>query len=462
MYCNRRSGIVFGGLLLLILSALSSVSFAATHYVRAGADGDGTGQDWDNAYPSIPSSLVRGDTYYIAAGSYGSGTFKDNVSGSSVITLLHPTAASHGTDTGWNASYAGQAIWTSLTVSKGFYTFDGAVGGGPGSWGTGFGFAVQMPASGGQASAVSFGSGVSNVTFRHMDFKGRGRLYTGGDTDLFYVVNPYTNITISYSYLHDTDRTMILTWPAGGSGFTLEYSYLARNGVAEHREAWSAGTDSNVTVRYNLMEDIMGTGYIAIVNGNGSATNWNIYGNVFYWTGKYTDGIINTGVLVNRYDGGGCAPPAICVAAVNWHVYNNVIANIGGGSFTSGFDIEGNPTNYVVENNIWYNNHTSGSSGAGDASTADYNWFFGNTTNDLSGAHDVVGSGNPFVNWQGSDWRLNAHIPGLALAAPYNVDALGAVRGVDGIWDRGAYEYDAAGTTSPKPLPPSNLTGIVQ
>ncbi len=243
-----------------------------------------------------------------------------------MITLLHPTASSHGTDTGWNAAYAGEAIWTDIELSASDYTIDGVTGGGPGSWNSGFGFAVQMPASGGQAHAVGVTStNVSNITLRHMDIQGRGRSYSGGDTDLIYMLNSYNNFYIGYSYLHDTDRTMMLTWPSAGTGMTVEYSYFARNGVAEHREAWSLSSDSNVIIRYSLFEDIFGTGVLAAVNNAGTAANWQIYGNVMYWTGNYTDGIINTGVIVIAHSN---CPTAQCVNTSGWVIYNNVIAGL--------------------------------------------------------------------------------------------------------------------------------------
>jgi hypothetical protein len=455
---------ILQSVLLLSLATLKPSAFAATHYVRTGANGSGSGADWTNAYPNVPSSLVRGDTYYVAAGSYGNLTLKD--SGTNMITILHPTASSHGTDTGWNAAYAGEAIWTGIEINASDYTIDGVTGGGPGSWSNGFGFAVYMPASGGQAHAIGVTTAnVSNITIRHMDIKGRGRSYTGGDTDLIYMLSSYNNFNIGYSYLHDTDRTMMLTWPSAGTGMTIEYSYLARNGVAEHREAWSLSSDSNVIVRYNLFEDIFGTGVLAAVNNAGTAANWQVYGNAMYWTGNYTDGIINTGVIVIAH--GNC-PTSQCVVTSNWLIYNNIITGLVAGSFISGFDFESVSGPVVCQNNIWYNNNASsgpGPSGCGDATTADYNWFYKNTpTNNTRGSHDMVGTSNPFVGGSSGsfpfgNWEPAIQIAGLSLPAPYNVDALGA--GPDGgIWNRGAYQ--GSNSTSAGPAAPQGLTATVQ
>lgn len=47
---------------------------------------------------------------------------------------------------------------------------------------------------------------------------------------------------------------------------------------------------------------------------------------------------------------------------------------------------------------------------------------------------------------------------GIALPAPYNVDPNGNLRGTDGHWDRGAYQFIGSGV----PIPPTNLTVVVK
>lgn len=449
---------------LLITFAFSGVSFATSRYVRAGATGTGTGSDWANAYSKLPSTLARGDVYYVGVGSYGSINLNDAVAGTSVITIIHAIVANHGTATGWNDSYAGQSTFTDVFFNKSYYMFDGATGGGPGSWESNFGFKVQMKVSGGQSAAMRFAPGVSQISIIHTDIQGRGANYTGGATDLLYIVDLYTNLTISYCFLHDADRTMLLTWPARGTGMTVEYSKFARNNAgAEHLEAWSAGAESNVIVRYNLFEDIFGTSAIAVINGSGDATNWDIYGNVFYHTGAFPGGGVNTGVILTRYDNAGAVN---AIRAVNWNIVNNVIANIAGLSST--FQIAGPAVNCVVKNNMWYNNRTN-AVGVQATASVDYNWFYNNIRPDnssnidslsRSGVNDVIGTSNPFVNWQAGDWRLAYSIPGQVLASQFASDALGNIRGLDGTWDRGAYEV--VGGSTPRPNPPNSLSAVVQ
>lgn len=436
-------------LTILLLGAVSAE--AANHYVRAGATGANNGSDWNNAYTSLPASLVRGDVYYIADGAYGSSIFDDANSGTTLITIKKATVAEHGISTGWSDTFGdGQATWTTWRVCTAYWNFDGVTGGGPGSWETGFGFRLQSGSS--HVIELGFGCGsnaaaADNITIQHVDIQGGGRA-AGSETDLIYSVDDNDNITLRYLFLHDVSRTMILTWPAGSSGWTIEYSKFARNGNAEHREAWSAGTDDNVIVRYCLFEDIMGTGVIAIVNGNGVASNWEIYGNIMYWTGKYQDGVINSGAIVTRYDPT-CPGSGICVSTQNWKVYNNVIANINNPGSGGARDVQigqyagscANGNSIAVTNNIWYNNGTSSQGGKNCTVLL---------TNTTSG-------GNPFASatpWTTGNWALASPLAGTALGVPYNLDMVGATRGVDGMWDRGAIEFGSGGTISPPPSPP--------
>lgn len=402
-----------------------------TVYVRSGATGRNDGTDWTNAYTNLPASLVRGSTYYLAGGTYGSHTFADPVSGTSVINVRKAISTDHGTNTGWLAAYGtSQAQFNGLSFNTSYYTFDGVTGGGPGAWETNLGFKVQDT-----YHTIDFPATVSNISIKHTDIQGGGR-DAANETDLLYLLYGFSNISVSNCFLHDTSTTMILS--RGGSGFLIENSKFARNGVLEHREAWSGADEDNVIVRNNLFEDVMGTGVIALVNGAGDATNWDIYGNVFYWTGKYLDGEINTGIIVNRYDPVG---GQVFIRAVNWHIYNNVIANISGTSLTAAFDVEGPLGTYVVENNIWYNNTPRTGS---DGTLVDYNWFFANGTNNTTGTHDIVGTASPFVDvqpWVTGNWKLKAALPGISVGAPYNVDMNGVIRAHDGVWDRGALEY---------------------
>ncbi len=154
--------------LIIVFSLCASNVFAENHYVRQGANGNGT--DWANAYGSLPNTLVRGDTYYIADGTYGSYTFNDSASGSTLITIKKATQSSHGTDTGWSSNYGdGQAIFASpLQFTTAYWLFDGV------TW---HGFRVNCTSvAGGGAGGSVYISG-SNVTIKYVHLYGT---YSGG------------------------------------------------------------------------------------------------------------------------------------------------------------------------------------------------------------------------------------------------------------------------------------------
>ena len=78
---------------ILLIGAPSAQ--AANHYVRAGATGSASGNDWTNAYTALPSSLIRGDTYYIADGSYAGYIFNTAASGTTLITIKKTVITDH-------------------------------------------------------------------------------------------------------------------------------------------------------------------------------------------------------------------------------------------------------------------------------------------------------------------------------------------------------------------------------
>src|SRR5438876_251596 len=142
--------------LAAVFALLCGSASAANHYVRAGAGGNGSGADWTNACPDFSNacavaSLVRGDTYYIAAGKYtaaASGQFFNTpVSGTALITLKRATVADHGTDTGWNSTFDGQAHFAyPRAFFSGYWLVDGQTG--SMQQGAGFyGIQVDQPAS---------------------------------------------------------------------------------------------------------------------------------------------------------------------------------------------------------------------------------------------------------------------------------------------------------------------------
>jgi hypothetical protein len=178
----------------------------------------------------------------------------------------------------------------------------------------------------------------------------------------------------------------------------------------------------------------------------GVAENWEVYGNVFYHTADYGTPPNNEGVggviRVIRSDGD---PGAI---AHNWKIYNNSIINLRG--LWSGFRID-EGTNNVAYNNLWYNSVRTAHLGV----QISHSWYF-NTPRDGDDDQVQMGSGDPFRDLEGGDFRLAFPTePGKALSAPYQQDPMGHRRGLDGVWDRGAFEY-VGEATSFADVPPSH------
>jgi hypothetical protein len=71
--------------------------------------------------------------------------------------------------------------------------------------------------------------------------------------------------------------------------------------------------------------------------------------------------------------------------------------------------------------------------------------------------HNILNAGGvSFVDAGAGDFHLaQATAAGVALSAPYNLDPDGNVRGADGTWDLGAFEFRA---NSNPPSPPTDLT----
>jgi hypothetical protein len=109
-----------------------------------------------------------------------------------------------------------------------------------------------------------------------------------------------------------------------------------------------------------------------------------------------------------------------------------------GGSFATGSQ---------ARNNIYWNSPSGGL-------PSDYdlcNSSCGETNGQTYSSNDL------FTNYASQNYHLaRATTAWQSLGAPYNVDYDGKTRGSDGLWDRGAYEFN--GTTA-TPNPPTNLTG---
>ncbi|MES2890049.1 MAG: hypothetical protein V4739_18790, partial [Pseudomonadota bacterium] len=429
-------------------------ALAANVHVRPGATGRNDGSDWTHAHTALPSTLRRGDVYYLADGQYGQRVFNDAPNGSMTITVRKATEEDHGSTVGWSSSYGdGQAQFSGWQVWTDHYVFDGQRRNGNWREGATSQYGIRVAGAGPVRLDNGAGSGGDNLSFRYIDIQGGGR-DTGAGDDVIYGLTGNSDITFQYCALRDSDRTLFLMrghW----RNLRVTHSYLARNTStpANHGEMLSMTDSSDVTWSHNVMEDIEGTAFIAGLNG-GTASNWRIHGNVFVHSPAYVAG---TGRRAGHNFGVAGAVFIANDASNNnrgnsIRFYNNTLVNIQGSY--SGVVIQSGSGN-EVRNNLWYDSVRTNNSFVGAIS---HNWYHRTVQDgDASASKTVCTTAcDVFVSLAGRDFRLkSATSVGMTLPAPHQVDMDGALRGEDGAWDRGAFEFNSAAPTPP--LPPSGL-----
>lgn len=445
-YCQTQGtspAIRMTKLFILVLAVLASTALAVqaqtVYHVRAGSTGANNGTDWANAYTSLPGTLVRGATYYVADGSYPAYNFSTPQSGSSLVTIRKATTANHGTSIGWQDNFGdGQAQFGPLTLSSGFFKFDGAVGGGPGSWKNGHGFKIASN----YQQLLTFTKSLTDVSIHHTEFAFPSTEVDDSlAADHIYAPMRVDRFTLEYSYLHDSTRTFLLS--RGWVDVLVQYNCFARNRSTpgRHAEGWSDHNGVRYIIRHNLWEDIEGTGCIVMLTG--SAYDWEIYGNVVYWSGNPNYGGFGNGTFTTR---------TAEAYAYNWKIYNNTVVN-GNGKGINAFHKIYNGSGNEVKNNLWYNSPVA----FGGAASTDFNWYI-KSGSKTSGPNDVVDptGADPFIDAANLDFRLKTKSPAgvdvKTQGKQFDVDPVGVSRLT---WTRGAYE-GAGAVSAPKRIRISN------
>ncbi|MBZ0220513.1 MAG: tandem-95 repeat protein, partial [Candidatus Methylomirabilis sp.] len=431
-------------MLLLMVLALPGRSFADIFYVRADALGDNSGADWTNAFRSFPEELKRGSTYYIASGEYTGYTFNDPLSENPDLNFIYIKKAipeDHGTDTGWE-DYLGEgsAVFEAPFVFKtGYYEIDGQVGGGPGSWRDGHGIKVRHSGASDQMKLIKMAERVSNLVFKHIEMYFNPCTTCSGQ-DILYSLSGGADWTFRNCYMHHAGRVILLTF-SSTSDVLIENSMLERNGVSstQHSEIWIARDTNNVILRNSVIADFVSTGGIIISRGE----NWDIYGNIFIWTENLGRRSMNGAI--------GSLSSSTDYYARNVNIYNNTFVDLVDGGAGKIFPIYNEIGNIKAYNNLWYN---SPATSFGPDVEHNYNWFMGSNESAIFESAMQVGESDPFIDNGGGDFRLSAGTePGIVHPDLYDMDMVGIVRGADGFWDRGAFEFES--TVAEENYPPS-------
>lgn len=415
----------------------------ATKYVRAGASGSGSGDDWTNAYTALPGTLSRSNAlYYIADGSYAAYVFNTAESSTAQIEVRKATVADHGTETGWDNTYGdGTALFTTagtpFTFSTGYWLINGVSGSGTGT----YGIRAFSTASRGAVNALMVFTGtigvtvLNNINVRYVDFDWNNGTGTDADavTRVFdNAIITSRNQTFSHCRMHHSSG-FVLGWFYGSAeDIVVENCYIDNNGggggVGAHWETFWNTQVTRLTYRNNLIHDTLGqqgqTGWLMV----GDCTDVYVYGNIFYNTdaGAFTG---NNGTVATWSNDE--------FQNTNVYIYNNTFVKLPVDVSVPSinfFHTSVSDTNVVCKNNLFYN--------------SDFN-FVGldtSTHNAFGGGQGTSGTSQQtglttaiFVDYDGNDFSLASNTTaGEDLGSPFNVDMFGNVRAT---WTRGAIEF---------------------
>ena len=420
-------------------------------YVRKGASGSNNGSDWNNAWTDC-SSIVwggsgvnAGDTVWFAGGTYTT-TLIPSVSGTSSawvsIKRVRTTDSVPTSAAGWNSSYDSQVIFNTgvdgmdfNTVGLSYIIVDGRIDSG-----------IQLVTPNNSGASVGFGNSVNYITLTNLELAGPGgttpinmngdnrgiNAVAWADDGSGWVYQPINHLLVSHCRIHGQVNNL---WLMNCYNTTIEYTSLYDSGAANsttwHANVCATSGCTNITWRYNQIYNHQVEGIMCITGG---AANWYIYGNVWH------DGMTGVSRVLEVQD----------AVQGPFYFYNNTVVNVpmgnrtaNGGTYAAGSQ---------ARNNIYW------ASAPGGLPDNDYDFADISLITILTEPHGIGLGLNPFANYSGHDYHIVSTsgllLPrnkGVALGAPFNMDMDGNLRGADGAWDIGAYEYNAGGSDTTPP-----------
>jgi len=274
------------------------------------------------------------------------------------------------------------------------------------------------------------GSNASFITVEYMEIRGPDIMGFTGDG------RGIDDTPGSSSTDHTFSHVKIIGWEsgiyiAGTNNHVSEYvdmSHIRSDGVLHPNLYYIIGSSGGI-IRHSRFYDSAASGTGIAFSDGGPWNNWTIHGNVFY----------------NMSSASGTAINVQEAAIVGLKLYNNTFYNNAINLYLSGSSCGSGSES---KNNLVY-----GSGGGVSCGTT---------------SNNMTASSNPFVNSAAGDFRIvgtvGTNMPrdkGTALGSAYSVGPDGTVRGADGAWDVGAFEFGGSCTscTTP-PAAPTNVTVI--
>lgn len=459
---------------IILATLLTSVifwtsAFAATYYVDSSATGSGNGLSTENAFATIQGAfdninLEAGDIVEVTGGTYYERVLPgEDDQGSSAAQLLLKCK------TGDVCTIDGSDQRSNGIVISGldYFTIDG------------FNFRNITAQSIYNASSGT-GNVVKNCNIEQ-DLAAAsntqdGITWIGQRNGLIQGNTIYHSGQINSVYAADSMKV------TGGSGNIVEYNKITHYSTSteRHNDGIQMWNEANFTVRYNVIRHGISNGRMQAIYLEGvSAQNygwWKIYGNLVYGPAFQTNAF--------------SIRPKVATAIV--HCYNNTVVITG----TSGnpYMVEGSNngtdgTTLRFKNNVaLYPNRSTTAATIDDNPTPvniNHNLYFSDSTQivydsvrrytlaerrqlgyDLQSLNVNPSLSSNFEPDSANDPVVNA---GTELDSEYRYDMYGNVRGSDGYWDIGAFEYTGESNGGvvipPEEDPPSttlaNPTGLI-
>jgi hypothetical protein len=403
---------------------------ANARYVKTASSGTGSGTSWTNAM-AFPASPTRNLTYCLADGSYGNKTLSTVTSGTQTIKIVKATTTDHGAtanggDNGWVSTMGdGQAAFGQITCTTNYWILSGQTRTESHTWAAPAGYGFY--ASGIESDSSAGGADCSHSSFSYIDI-GPAYSTTNGGPYGYPLKLTYNqqDITFSRCALHNGDGALFQG--AGADNMTFEYCNIGPGWGKEALRGGNGSVSSGWTVRYNRFWNSSqtdphdGTSGITAEIGSwdytGACSGWQIYGNWFF--NQFSGG--RNALIVVGGDSGGWSGSNGTDGCDGTVVYNNTVAGIAEAAVFSMITLNGTST--VLRNTLWCQSVDT------------------DTTADTTSDNDICSGTSIFVDYANRDYRLSgATGAGFTLGSPFNLDVLGVMRGGDGTWDVGAYEY---------------------
>ena len=446
---------------------------AANWYVRPGGTGSRNGTDWNNAWDcgSIGwSSVSGGDTIWLAGGSYTSSIVpgKSGSAGNYIyVKRVRATDAIPTSAAGWSAGFDTQVVIQPSTAACISYTAASGVGSymyWDGRIDSGIRLLFQDTQSYNAAVSIppSAAGGQTQVVFTNIDMSGP---YNGQFREPAYQIGPVrlsgkgqvSYFTFANCRMRDAVNMLGVLYNC--SQITFDHCKMydgTSTGVNGHANWAIVEYASDLTFKYCEFWNwsVEGLGLGAGV------------GTIYFYGNVVRDGasMVNGAPMSPRvFEVGGFWGSSYSVYGVGpIYCYNNTFVNISYAVWTS---VNGGywHASSVARNNIIWNANWNGGAGPDDS---DYNY----ADESLGEANSVNGSGaSPFADYANRDLRIvsavSSSLPrnkGASIGAlsgqTYSIDPNGNLRGSDGAWDIGAYEYGSISTNPVISVTPMSLT----